>query len=170
MELNEVEFTHNLDHTLEMLRGDGLLLTSVGPDGRPNTMTIGWGNPGVIWSRPVFVVLVRPSRYTFGNIQARGEFVVSVPSDNMQETCEFCGTESGRDVSKFAECGLKPLDAETVSVPLIAQCVRHYECRVVHRNDVLDAEIADEIRASAYPQGNFHRLFYGQILRTTERA
>jgi flavin reductase (DIM6/NTAB) family NADH-FMN oxidoreductase RutF len=117
----------------------------------------------------MFVVLVRPSRYTFGNIQAHGEFVVSVPDDGMAETCEYCGTESGRDVSKFAECGLKPIDAETVSVPLIGQCVRHYECRVVNRNDVIDAEIADELRASAYPQGNFHRLFYGQILRTTER-
>jgi len=170
MGLNEVEFTRNLDHTLEMLQKHGLLLTSLGADGRPNTMTIGWGNPGVMWSRPVFVVLVRPSRYTFANIQATGEFVVSVPDEDMKDACEYCGTKSGRDVDKFAECGLTTLDAEAVSVPLIGQCVRHYECRVVHRNDVLDAEIADEIRASAYPQGNFHRLFYGQILRTTERA
>ncbi|NLW49897.1 MAG: flavin reductase family protein [Candidatus Brocadiaceae bacterium] len=170
MEWTQVEYTHNLGHTLEILRGKGLLLTTVGETGRPNTMTIGWGSVGVIWSRPVFTVLVRPSRHTFANLRAHGEFVVSVPDQDMGEVCDFCGTESGRDVDKFERCGLTPVDAATVSVPLIAECVRHYECRVVHRNDVLDAEIADDIRAGAYPQGNLHRLYYGQILRTTERA
>lgn len=170
MELNEIKFTENLTHTLEQMQKHGLLLVSADAAGQPNVMTIGWGNPGVIWSRPIFVVLVRPSRYTFGNIEATGEFVVSVPDDDMKEACMYCGTESGRDVDKFADCELTPLEAATVSVPLIAECARHYECRVVHRNDVLDAEIADDIRQNAYPSGNLHRLYYGQILRTTERA
>ncbi|MHC4479687.1 MAG: flavin reductase family protein [Planctomycetota bacterium] len=170
MELREVDYRQNLDHTLKVMGQHGLLLNSVDADGRANVMTIGWGCPGIIWGKPIFIVLVRPSRFTFGNIEATGEFVVSVPGDDMHETCLYCGSISGRDVDKFAERNLTPVEAETVGVPLIGQCVRHYECRVVHRNDVVDAEIAGEIRDDAYPRGDFHRLFYGQILRTTERA
>ncbi len=170
MERKEITFTDNVDQTLKMMKDHGLLLTSVGADGRPNVMTIGWGNPGVIWSRPVFVVLVRPSRFTFQNIEATGEFVVSVPTDGMHDVCMYCGTESGRDTDKFAGGDLTVVEAETVRAPLIGQCVRHYECKVVHRNDVADAALSPEIRAEAYPQGDLHRIYYGQILRVTERA
>ena len=168
MDLKEIEFATNLEHTLTMLRRHGLLLSSVGEDGRPNVMTIGWGCPGIIWSRPVFVVLVRPSRFTFRNIESTGEFVVSVPREDMHETCLYCGSVSGRDADKFAEQGLRTVAAAKVEVPLIEQCVRHYECRVVHRNDVLDAEIDPKIRSEAYKAGDFHRLYYGQVLRVAE--
>lgn len=173
MKLKEVPFTQNLEHTLEMMRKHGLLLTSVGGGGRkpkPNTMAIGWGTPGILWSRPIFVVYVRPTRFTFQNIEASGEFVVSVPADDMHETCMYCGTVSGRDVDKFAEQGLRAVRGKTVRVPLIEQCVRHYECKVVHRNDVIDSALDADVRADNYAKGNFHRIYFGQILRTTERA
>jgi flavin reductase (DIM6/NTAB) family NADH-FMN oxidoreductase RutF len=170
MQAKEIGPSDNLPHTLSTMAKHGLLLNSVGTDGRPNTMTIGWGCAGIIWGRPVFTVLVRPSRFTFRNIEATGEFVVCVPADDMHETCMWCGSTSGRDVDKFAERGLTLVEAESVRVPLIQQCVRHYECTVVHRNDVLDAEIDPEIRSGMYPKGDLHRLFYGHILRATERA
>jgi flavin reductase (DIM6/NTAB) family NADH-FMN oxidoreductase RutF len=170
MEIRDVPFTQNLDKTLQMLQKHGLLLTSAGSDGAPNVMTIGWGNPGIIWGREVFIVLVRPSRLTFDKIEQTGEFVVNVPRDDMDEACLKCGTVSGRDVDKFEDQGLKIVPAEHVKAPLIGQCERFYECRVVHRNDVLDAEIDAEIRSSAYAGGDFHRLYYGQVLRTAERA
>jgi flavin reductase (DIM6/NTAB) family NADH-FMN oxidoreductase RutF len=170
MDLKEISLTDNLSQTLAALGKHGLLLSSVGPDGRHNTMTIGWGCAGIIWGRPMFVVLVRPSRFTFGNIDATGEFVVSVPGDDMHETCMYCGSASGRDVDKLAERALTALQAKTVKPPLIGQCIRHYECKVVHRNDVSDAEIAPQIRTDAYPKGDLHRLFYGHVLRVTERA
>ncbi len=170
MELKEIALMDNLSQTLATLGKHGLLLTSLSPEGRPNTMTIGWGCAGIIWGRPMFVVLVRPSRFTIGNIEATGEFVVSVPGDDMHETCMYCGSVSGREVDKFAERRLTALPAKTVKPPLIGQCIRHYECKVVHRNDVSDAEIDPEIRSGAYPKGDLHRLFYGHVLRVTERA
>lgn len=170
MESKEIAFTENLDHTLEAMRKHGLLLTSVGAEGRPNVMTIGWGTPGVIWSRPIFTVLVRPSRFTFQNIEATGEFAVNVPTDDMHDACMYCGTVSGRDADKFAGSDLTVVEAETVKAPLIGECVRYYECRVVHCNDVADAALDAKIRAEAYPQGDLHRIYYGEILRTTQRA
>ena len=170
MALHKVEFTKQLDDTLKRMKTGGLLLTSAGPDGAPNVMTLGWGNVGIVWGRPVFVVYVRPSRFTFQNIEATGEFTVNVPTEEMAQVCLACGQESGRDVDKFEKHHLTAEPAETVGPPLIAECTRHYECRIVHRNDVSDAALDPEIRADAYPRGDLHRVYYGQILRTAERA
>jgi len=150
MELSKIPFTRNLGKTIETMQQHGLLLTSTDADGRPNVMAIGWGNPGVIWGRPIFMVVVRPSRFTFQNLEATGEFVVAVPPDDLHDTCTYCGSVS--------------------RAPLIEQCVRHYECKVVHYNDVSDAALAPDIRSEAYPKGDLHRLYYGHILRATETA
>ena len=56
----QVRFTDYFAQTIQRMREDGLLLASVGADGKANVMTIGWGTMGCIWSRPVFIVLVRP--------------------------------------------------------------------------------------------------------------
>jgi len=151
------------------MQQQGLLLGSVDSEGKPNVMAIGWGCPGAIWGKPVFVVLVRPSRFTFGNIEATGEFVVGVPTEQMREVCMHCGTVSGRDHDKFQECGLTLARASTVRVPLIEQCVMHYECRVLLRNDVIDSQLHPDVRSAAYKQGDFHRIYYGEILRTAVR-
>jgi len=87
----------SLAETKYMLDHGGLLLASVGRDGRPNVMTIGWGLMGTLWARPVFVVAVRPSRYTHRLIEETGEFTVNVPRKGMEEIVEYCGTVSGRD-------------------------------------------------------------------------
>jgi len=54
--------------------------------------------------------------------------------------------------------------AQKVRVPVIEQGVVHYECRVVHRNDVIPANLAAEVKASAYKAGDFHRIYYGEVL------
>jgi flavin reductase (DIM6/NTAB) family NADH-FMN oxidoreductase RutF len=170
MKLRKVEFSHDLETTLKRMRKHGLLLTSADSRGKPNVMAIGWGTPGVIWSRPVFVVLVRPSRYTFGNLEATGEFVVNVPTDDMHDVCMHCGTVSGRDHDKFQECSLTLAEAKTVRAPLIEQCVMHYECRVLLRNDVVESQLDPDVRSGCYAKGDFHRIYYGEILRAAVRA
>jgi len=72
-----------------------------------NTMTIGWATIGYVWRKPVFTVLVRDSRHTFGIIEKAVDFTVSVPTTDMQDAIMFCGTKSGRDYDKRGY----PLDA-----------------------------------------------------------
>jgi len=170
MTLKEVDFKHNLAANVATMRRHGLLLTSVDAEGRPNVMTIGWANPGVIWTRPILVIFVRPSRFTYGNIEATMQFAVGVPSDDMAEACLHCGSASGRDHDKFADCGFSTTQAQTVAAPLIDQCVMHYECRVVHKNDVVPSQLDPAVCEECYPDGDFHRVYYGQILRTTVRV
>ena len=158
----EVSYTDYLKETLDVLGEKGLLLTSMDGNGRSNTMTIGWGTVGIIWGKPIFVVLVRPSRFTYGLIEQTGDFTVNVPPEELAEAVAFCGSASGRDVDKFKEKGLTAAPAKKVESPIIEECLVHYECKVVHKNDVLKEELASEIRS--YPTGDYHRIYFGEIL------
>ncbi len=170
MSLETYDLTHELGRTLERMADPGLLLTTVDPEGSPNVMTIGWGNPGIVWGRPVFVVMVRPSRFSFENIEATGEFTVNVPTPDMSDACEHCGSVSGRDHAKFQECGLNARAGRYIEVPRIEECVMHYECRVVQRNDVIESQLDAEVHAEFYGTGDFHRVYYGEVLEVYGQA
>lgn len=162
----EVPFMKYADATVKTMMTDGLLLTSVDENGRPNSMAIGWGTIGSIWGKPMFIVLVRPSRYTYQCIEATGDFTVNVPGKGLKEIVTYCGTVSGRDVDKFKEKGLTVIKGSKVKSPIIKECIINYECRVVHKNDIIPAHLADEIKMGAYPSGDFHRVYFGEILAT----
>ena len=102
----EVPYTAYFGRSCETLGSGGSLLVSVDADGRPNAMTIGWALLGVVWSRPTCAVLVRPSRYAYGCVEATGDFTVNVPAPSLAEQVLSGGTESGREWDKFGECGL----------------------------------------------------------------
>jgi len=152
------ETTHRLS--------DGLLLASLDPEGKPNVMAIGWGGVGVVWSRPMFIALVRHSRYTHECIEATGDFTVNIPSADMSEVVNFCGSVSGRDHDKFAECGFTVGQSRTITSPYIDECELVYECKVVQCTDVVPENFAPDIIDECYPSGDFHRIYFGQILRT----
>jgi flavin reductase (DIM6/NTAB) family NADH-FMN oxidoreductase RutF len=161
-----VAFSDYIKETYRTMERDGILLVSQAHSGKPNAMAIGWGTIGIVWGKPMFVVLVRPSRYTYGCIEKVPEFTVNVPTPDMKEAVSFCGTRSGRDIDKFARMGFTALPSAEVSPPLIGECAIHYECRVVHRNDVQPDELARQIITGCYAQGDFHRVYFGEILRT----
>ncbi len=156
--------------TINALTRDGLLLNSIGADGKPNVMTIGWMTGGVIWSKPILIVLVRPSRYTFSLLEQIGEFTVNVLPPELGATAALCGTQSGRKVDKFARAKLTPAPAQKVRVPVIAEALVNYECRVVHRSDMNPESLPHEIMQGAYAGGGFHRIYFGEVLATYAAA
>ena len=160
----EVSYTDYLKETNKMLGHGGLLLASTDAKGNPNAMTIGWGTIGIIWAKPIFVVLVRPSRYTYDLIEVTNDFTVNVPTPQLADKVSYCGTVSGRNQNKFKAKGLTIVPGKKVKSPTIEECVINYECRVVHKNDVIPDRLADEIRNRAYRQGDFHRIYFGEIL------
>jgi flavin reductase (DIM6/NTAB) family NADH-FMN oxidoreductase RutF len=166
----EVQHTEHFASVMQAMASRGLLLGTYDPPlpeasaGKPNLMTIGWGTVGLVWGRPMWAVLVRPSRHTYAAVEQGGCFTVNVPTSAMAEACAVCGSQSGRDIDKFAACRLTAERAATVAAPIVAECPMVYECRVVHTNDVLPPRLAEEIRTAAYAGGDFHRIFWGEIL------
>jgi len=171
IEMRDIDFTKHLDLTLAKLDSPGLLLVARGLGGRgQNAMAIGWATFGIIWGLPICVVLVRPSRYTYLLIEECQDFTVNVPAPGMEEAVAFCGSNSGREHDKFAATGLVAIPSAKVSSPVVEGALLQYECQVVHFNDVVPPQLAARVRASSYPSGDFHRLYYGEIVAARIRA
>ena len=64
--------------TLNKLADPGVFLVGSKKDGSSNVMAIGWGLVGNFWTKPVFLVAVRHSRFTHEFIEDSGEFTVNV--------------------------------------------------------------------------------------------
>lgn len=164
MERKQVPFDDRLSKTLARLRDPGLLLASTKRSGVSNVMTIGWGTVGIIWGRPTFVVLVRPSRYTYEFIEDSGLFTVNVPTEEMRRWVSVCGTRSGRHLDKLAAYNMTTSPGQMVDAVTIDAAPMVYECKVVHSNDVVPANLNSEVEARSYGGHDYHRVYFGEIL------
>ena len=161
MARKEVEISEVVAESLRRIASPGALLVA-GVD-KPNIMAIGWGTIGIVWSRPVFTALVRHSRYTHEFMEEHDAFTVCIPSPGMKDDVMFCGTRSGRDTDKIAECGFIMREGIKVKAPYIEQCPVHYECRIVHRNEVVPENLSETIKREYYSGGDYHTVYFGEI-------
>ncbi|MBO8136962.1 MAG: flavin reductase family protein [Desulfotomaculum sp.] len=159
----DVSYNQYAGEFLEQLPRGAFLTVKDGE--KLNTMTIGWGTIGYVWRKPIMLVAVRYSRYTYQLLEKAKEFTVSVPiKTDMKKELAFCGTKSGRDIDKFKELGLTAEPGKVVNTPVIGQCDLHYECRVVYQQAMEPAAVSESIHKDCYPKGDFHVLYYGEIV------
>ncbi len=138
---------------------------TVAQEGKLNTMTIAWGSIGFIWQKAIVIALVRPSRYTFDMLSDADNFSLSFPYDNsMRKELAAVGSKSGRDLNKFEEFNLKTKPSHSISSPVIEGCELYYECRVLVKQALEQENFPEEIQATFYPQGDYHVLFFGEII------
>ena len=158
------DFINNLENGLDFLHKKGAFLTT--KDGEIlNTMTISWGSIGFMWGRPIFMVLVRKSRYTHTLIENSQEFTISIPQDDMlKEALSICGTRSGKDIDKFQICKLTIQKGRILSTPIISNCKLQYECKVVYSQDMDQNKLSTILKNQNYSTGDYHTLYYGEIL------
>lgn len=130
-----------------------------------NTMTIGWGSLGYIWNKPIAMVAVRKSRYTFELIEKTDHFTISLPLEaNLKKELAGAGSKSGRDIDKFAVYNLKVKPGLKVTSPVIEQCDLFYECRIIYKQALDPDHLDPQIKSAYYAQDDFHVLYYGEIL------
>lgn len=166
MPMQDIRYDQYFAEVMRVMTSRGLLLTSCSREGRANSMIIGWGQIGSVWGRPIWTVLVRPSRFTYDLIEQTGDFTVSVPGPDMERACKTCGSTSGRDRDKLAQAGLRAVPARKVQSPVIDGCIIQYECRVLHRSDLDPGTLVQQIKTGSYPSGDFHRTYWAEIVAT----
>ncbi|MBG0784938.1 MAG: flavin reductase family protein [Anaerolineaceae bacterium] len=132
--------------------------------GHFNTMTIGWGALGTMWSRPFAFVAVRHSRFTYEFIEQYDAFTLSILPAEYREAINLLGTQSGRDGDKIAKSGLTPEAAQVVAAPVFAEAEIVIECKNIYANDLDPAKIPADVLHKHYPNGDFHRIYYGEIV------
>lgn len=162
MQLNAVDYAREVPDLTAQLAKPGLVLAVADPRRQANLMTIGWAGFGRMWSQPMCLVMVRPSRYTFDLINQAGVFTVNRMPAGYEKGVARCGSVSGRDVDKVAEQGWQLAAGQTQSAPYVAEAALHLECRTVFTAEVTP-ELDATLVGACYPKGDYHRLYFGLI-------
>ena len=152
----------------------GVLLTTKAGE-RVNSMTISWGMLGIEWGKPIFVTVVRESRFTREMLEQNAEFTINAPLDEYdKEILNVCGSKSGRDVDKIKQLNLTLEESEEITVPGIRELPLTLECKVIYRQLQELHGMSKEDMERFYPQHtpdadelanrDRHIAFYGEIV------
>ena len=148
--------------------GRGWMLVTAGERDALNTMTASWGGVGVLWNRPVAFTFVRPSRYTYEFIERADAYSLSFPGEAHRAALQLCGSKSGRDVDKIAAAGLTPIYDEVA--PYFAEAEIALICRKLYTQDLDPARFLDPAIERQYANGDYHRVYVGEIVKVLKRT
>lgn len=144
--------------------GNDWCLISAGDENSYNTMTASWGGLGVLWSKSVATIYIRPQRYTKKFVDEADTFTLTFFPDGYRKALAFCGTYSGRDYDKAKETGLTPLFIDgTVTfeeADLVLVCRKLY-AQEMSENSFIDKEILE----NDYPGRDLHTVYVGEIVK-----
>ncbi|MFC1683075.1 flavin reductase family protein [Candidatus Zixiibacteriota bacterium] len=100
-------------------------------DDRPNFLVIGYSAPFDFGKHLFFSIYKK--RYTLKGILEHKTFSVNIPSVELVDRVEVCGSQSGRDIDKSQL--FKIFWGELKTAPMIEDCPISIECGVVEMLD-----------------------------------
>ena len=107
------------------------LLVGANVDGKPNFMTVAWGNIANA-QPPMASVAIRSGRHTRVGIEQNKTFSINIPSADLTREADYCGIVSGAKVNKVQACQFTVFYGKLGTAPMIEQCPINLECRVLH--------------------------------------
>ena len=128
-----------------------------------NSMTVSWGALGVIWGRPLALVVLRPPRYTREFMERYDTFSLCAFDEAHREKLNLLGSRSGRDTRKMTDCGLTPIALSQITCPGFAEAKLILECRKSYFDDLESAHFLADYIAPNY-HGDYHRMYFGEVL------
>lgn len=165
--MERIDYLSLIEEVMKQIKTKGAFLI-VKSKKKVNIMNIGWASIGYIWKRPIFIIAIRKSRYTYTLLEKATSFTINVPEFNMGNELNICGTKSGRVVDKFKLCNLKTITSKKVETPIINILGIHYECKIIYKSELnasnLCSDILKEYKEDIYQEGDYHTLFFGEIL------
>ena len=163
MAKNKIEFANLRLDAINVWLNRWCLVTA-GDKNSHNTMTVGWGSIGGMWKKPFIQVVVRPQRYTYEFMEKYDTFTVSVLPPQYKDAMAIMGSKSGRDVDKVAESGLTVINSEFVDAPSFKEAELVFECRKNYWQDMNPENFLDTSIFEKYPDKDYHRIYFGEIL------
>jgi len=138
------------------------VMVSCGSMEKPNIITIAWA--GTICSSPAMVsISIRKERYSYDLIKDSKEFAINLVKKDLVKTADYCGVKSGREVDKFKNMKLTPIQGRAISAPIIGESPVSMECIVkdiipLGSHDMFIAEIVNVAVDKKYldENGKFH--------------
>ena len=109
-------------------------------------------NPPVVCFCTTVRTSLQPYKDTLRNVEATGEFVVNIVSEEFAAQMNMCSADVPPEVDEFALSGLTPLSSDLVKPPRVAESKVQMECR-----------LRQIVRVSEKPGGGV--LVLGEVLR-----
>ena len=153
-----------LQENVFSLIGDQWTLITAGTPDHCNTMTASWGGLGILWNKCVATCYIRPQRYTKEFVDREDYFTLAFFDEEYRKALSLCGSKSGREVDKVAECGFT-VATGAGNAPYFEQAELVLVCRKLFVQDMDPACVRDErIFASYGEKGGWHRIYTGEVL------
>ena len=127
-------------------------------------MAAAWSMP-VEFTPPRIAVVIDKQTLTRELVMASGAFGVCLPGAGLVDLTYAVGSETGRNIDKFARHSISAINGPVLGVPLIESgCAAWLECRLIreaHTEDAYDTCFAEVVAAAADERifANGHWLF-----------
>lgn len=145
------------------------MLVTAGTKDRCNTMTASWGGLGIIWNKPVATCYLRPQRYTREFVDHEEHFTLAFFGEEHRKALAFCGSKSGREVDKVAECGFT-VAASDCGAPYFEEAELALVCKKLYTGEIDPAGFHDAaLREKNYPNHDYHKIYIGEIVEVLKR-
>ena len=149
--------------------GDQWMLVTAGTRDRCNTMTASWGGMGVLWGKNVATVYLRPQRYTKEFVDAQDCFTLSFFGAEYRKALALCGSKSGRDVDKAAECGFTVAES-ACGAPYFTQAQLVLVCRKLYADTIKPECFLDRsCDTDCYPEHDYHTMYIAEIVEALKQ-
>lgn len=144
------------------------MLIVAGDETAHNCMTASWGSLGELWGHYTATIHIRPQRYTREFVEKQDYFSLCFFDSDRRDVLNFCGSKSGKDFDKAKECGLTVNFDE--KAPYYEEAKLVLVCRKLYSQDMKAENFIDKsIIDKAYPAGDFHRNYVGEIVAVLEK-
>lgn len=165
MPLNTIPTDKFIVNNVDLWSNKWLLLTSGDFEKNTfNTMTVGWGSLGVMWSKPFVQVVVRPTRHTHSFMEQHETFTLCAFPEKYRKALELLGSKSGKYGDKIAESGLQPIASKKVAAPAFVEAELILECQKIYWDDFKPDHFLNHQIHSNYPMKDYHRVYFGEIV------
>jgi flavin reductase (DIM6/NTAB) family NADH-FMN oxidoreductase RutF len=149
---------------------EGVILVCA-QEGNPasaNPMTISWGTFGIMWEKPVVMVMVRPNRHSHHLISQGRDFTLNWMPTAFRKAVNLCGQASGRDTNKWSAAGITAEPALSgLAAPVIKEAVLSLECRILYREDLDPKKFLQPKIKDLYSANDYHSLYFGEVVEAT---
>ena len=119
-------------------------IVSAGTKESHNSCVIGWGLLGVAWSKPLFIVYVKPDRYTHQFMEKTEYFTVNFIKKSLYKKFRIYGNKSGRDINKEEESGAQIQFLDNGGITF-KEAEEVYVCKMMAKIKLEEKKLSPEI-------------------------
>lgn len=152
-ELNESAFK---------LIGKDWMLVTAESDNKVNTMTASWGGFGVMFSKNVAYIVIRPQRYTKQFVDSSDTFSLTFFDETFRKQLGYLGSVSGKDEDKISKANLTVQHLD--NTPYFEEGKLAIICRKIYSQEFKSECFIDkESEEKWYPEKDYHTLYIAEI-------